>query len=1128
MQQRNGRILYSPTDLCNHFECPHWTILACTDLVTPLAKDPEDEESALVKAKGARHETGYLKQLLEKGHRVCDLKDVGKTREDRLKATCDAMAAGEEIIYQAFLTRDQFTGYADFLVRVERPSTLGSYSYEALDTKLAGYTKPYYVIQLCLYSEMLEALQGMMPERIHVALGDGRKESFLVKDYYQYFQHLKRDFLRHAEHRPATYPEPCANCNRCDFRTLCVEKRTADDHLSQVANIRKSQIRRLSAVGVTTVEQLGVCDHQRVKGIGDQTLSKLKEQASLQVYKRRTGENKYQLLPPPSPTKGLLALPLPDEGDLYFDIEGDPFFPEGLEYLFGVVHLDGNQERFLDLWSHSHRQEKASFERLIDFFMERLTRYPNMHIYHYATYEETAVKRLMCKYATKEAEVDHLLRNNVFVDLYKIVRQSMLISEPSYSIKNVEHFYLPAREGEVKTAGASVVYYEKYIETGSQKYLDDIKAYNLQDCISLVGLRDWLVKLKHEADLKAQPQPEERTSFASEENPIVVKLCEYERLLTNGLPDSPADYSEQQRLDRLLFDLADYYRREDKPVWWKMFSRQTATTDELIDDGECIGGLQLHPKIAPRQEKRSTVYTYTFPEQEYKFEVGDRGLIAETLVPSGEIVSLDQENRIIALKRGNASGAMPRTFDLIPQGPIKTEALRESLWRFIDAYIAARGSDHRPHAAILDLLERHTPRIRGLESGEPIYTAENANITHFLSVLEQLEHSYLFIQGPPGTGKTYTASHLIVGLMQGGKKVGVSANSHKVIHNLLCKVEERAQELGFKFSGVKKASSQNEESFFTGTFIDNVTDGDDALASISQVNLVAGTAWLFAAFGEEQLDYLFIDEAGQLSLAHLIAAGTAAKNVILVGDQMQLAQPTQGVHPGESGKSVLDYLLQGRHTIPPTEGILLETTYRMHPKVCRFISEAVYDDRIKSADKLDIQTLLRNGGLSAVPSAGITCWLVDHDGSVQRSDEEAAAVKRIYDALLRTRYRDKEGCEHPFCPDNILVVSPYNMQVNNLKRTLGDSARVGTVDKFQGQEAEVVIVSMATSSPEEIPRGIDFLYSQNRLNVSLSRARICSILVMSPELMNVRCNAVEQMKLVNTLCWVRQYSLGAC
>jgi len=392
-----------------------------------------------------------------------------------------------------------------------------------------------------------------------------------------------------------------------------------------------------------------------------------------------------------------------------------------------------------------------------------------------------------------------------------------------------------------------------------------------------------------------------------------------------------------------------------------------------------------------------------------------------------------------------------------------------------------------------------------------------------------MDETYLFIQGPPGTGKTYTASHLILGLMKAKKKVGVSANSHKVIHNLLKAVEERADEAGFSFKGVKKASWSSDETRFDGHFIENAETNEDVCLALPNAHLVAGSAWLFASFsGHQPFDYLFIDEAGQLSLANLIAAGTSAKNVVLIGDQMQLAQPTQGTHPGESGLSVLDYLLQGRHTIPPEEGVLLETTYRMHPKVCGFISEAVYDGRIRSLAGLDTQSLLHYGAPTKdIPSAGITCHLIDHDDSVQRSDEEAEHVRELYQRILKLRYRDRHGKEHAFAPDNILVVSPYNMQVNNLKRVLGNEARVGTVDKFQGQEAEVVIVSMATSSPEEIPRGIDFLYSQNRLNVSLSRARICSILVMSPQLMNVRCGSVEQMKLVNTLCWARQYALSS-
>lgn len=381
-------------------------------------------------------------------------------------------------------------------------------------------------------------------------------------------------------------------------------------------------------------------------------------------------------------------------------------------------------------------------------------------------------------------------------------------------------------------------------------------------------------------------------------------------------------------------------------------------------------------------------------------------------------------------------------------------------------------------------------------------------------------------RGPPGTGKTYTAAHLIVELMKKGYKVGVTANSHKVIHNLLSQVERRAKEIDFEFEGVKKASWSSDETNYKGPYIHSVGSTDEAIGSLSSCKLIAGTAWLFANMGESvQIDYIFVEEAGQMSLANYVAVATAARNMILVGDQMQLAQPSQGIHPGESGLSVLNYLLRGRHTIPVEEGIFLETTYRMHPKICEFISEAIYDGRLSSLDGLQNQVVLsKKDAPIEVPEAGLICHFVQHEGSVQQSDEEADHIKKLYDLLLTYKYKDQYEKVHHFTPESILVVSPYNMQVNYLKGVLGDDARVGTVDKFQGQEAEVVIVSMATSSPEEIPRGIDFLYSQNRLNVSLSRAKALSVLVMSPELLSVTCKTPEHMRLVNSLCWVKSHS----
>jgi uncharacterized protein len=357
-----------------------------------------------------------------------------------------------------------------------------------------------------------------------------------------------------------------------------------------------------------------------------------------------------------------------------------------------------------------------------------------------------------------------------------------------------------------------------------------------------------------------------------------------------------------------------------------------------------------------------------------------------------------------------------------------------------------------------------------------------------------------------------------------GKSVAVSSNSHKAINNLLSGVEEVALREKFHFTGVKKANPQDADTAFEGRCIENVDSNEDI--EVGQHALVAGTAWLFARPAlEQRFDVLFVDEAGQVSLGHLVAMGMAARNIVLLGDQMQLPQPIQGVHPGRSGESTLDYLLDGAATIAPDRGIFLATTWRMHPDVCRFISDAVYDGQLQAAPRCSEQRLiLASDAHSALKPTGIQFWSVDHDECTQSSREEAAELAEIYENLLTQHWRDHEGRQALVGPKDILVVAPYNLQVKLLAKTLPRGARVGTVDKFQGQEAAVVIVSLATSSGDYLPRDIEFLYSKNRLNVAISRAKCLSIVIASPRLLETECKTEEQIRLVNTLCWLESYA----
>jgi len=500
-------------------------------------------------------------------------------------------------------------------------------------------------------------------------------------------------------------------------------------------------------------------------------------------------------------------------------------------------------------------------------------------------------------------------------------------------------------------------------------------------------------------------------------------------------------------------------------------------------------------------------------------KLGDDVLIADTLAPAGEIVHLDEDAFKIALKRGKTREPLPDRFSLIPKGPLGDEVLRGAITRYIGAVL---NGDQHQYAAITGILRRDYLHFQGLTGiGD-----DPDEVARAIDAIGRLDHSHLLIQGPPGAGKTYTASHAIIEMISRGKRIGVSSHSHKAINNLLVEVEKVARDRGLRFRGIKKSSYQ--EQFLNGSIIEDTTENGEAAGGGH--DLIAGTAWLFAREElDQQLGYLFIDEAGQVSLANTIAMGVSAKNVILVGDQMQLSQPIKGSHPGRSGMSALEHLLDGAATVPPERGIFLRRTRRMHPDLCRFVSDAFYDGRLLSDPGNERQCLVLDASADpAFATTGLRFINIEHEGCSQKSEPEADRICQLYQSLLSQRWIDRNGVVQSIGGNDILVVSPYNMQVNLLRSRLPKGAQVGTVDKFQGQEAAVVLISMATSSGDDLPRQIEFLYSRNRLNVAISRARCLAVIVASPRLLETSCSTIEQTRLVNALCWAKNYADGNC
>lgn len=1100
MQLIGSSFVFSPTDLNHFLECEYLTRLSMEVAKGLTLNRRRRPEADLLATKGDTHERQYLEQLQREGRSVVSVSDPspGSNWQEAAEATEEAMLAGRDVIYQAVLVADGWRGRADFLLRVEVPSRLGGWSYEVWDTKLARHPKPSHVLQLAYYTDRVAVIQHLNPERMHVLLGTGEEAHFRTQDFSAYFHAVRDRFLRAVHTKLAESPYPVSHCNLCDYIEHCEGRWDAEDHLSLVAGIRRSQVDRLTGVGVRSSADLAAFSGVEA-GIGEATLDRLRHQAALQTHFRRTGEHRYDLLPP-SAENGFRLLPPPSAGDVFFDMEGYPFFDldGGLEYLFGSVTADAGQIRFVPFRGTDREGERRAFEQFVDFIWARLQHWPDLHIYHYAHYEPTALKRLMALYGTREEEVDELLRREAFVDLYQVVRRSIRISHDSYSIKSVRQFFMPeAGHGEVTGGSQSMVEFQRWLDTGDVRILDAIERYNEEDCVSTLELHKWLLARRHEAESRFALTIPFRSLPERRNEPVATE------------PDENAEL--RNRLDALalpwastLGQLLDYHRREAKPEWWAYFDRCKKSLDDLLEDTESISYLEPSADD-PVPVLQSLVYTLRFPPQEFKLAADARveGPFGEGF--AGTLEWIDAENGALGLRRGRNSTA-PLPTAVISGRPVPTKAQRAAIARVADS--VANGTSRYP--AVEDILRQDPPRFVSGHVGR-IQTTDLPAQTQLVGNLDQ---SYLFIQGPPGSGKTWSGARLIVALIAMGKRVGVTAISHKAIHNLLGEVERVAIAERLDFRGLKKRSSA-EETAFDGTFISSVTKNQDC--QDEGVQLVAGTSWLFADEGMQQsLDYLFIDEAGQVALADVVAVGTSTRNLVLLGDPQQLPHVTRNTHPEESGRSVLEYLLGDAATVAEDRGLFLAKSWRMHPDVCSFVSQHSYEGRLVSAPGCELQ-IVSSAGLSGT---GLRYIAIDHRHNAQQSPEEAVAiaaeVRRLLDGTATVT--DRQGNVTLLSAADILVVAPYNMQVRCLRETLPPSVEVGTVDKFQGREAAVVFFSMASSSGEDVPRGLEFLFNRNRFNVAVSRAKCLSVVACSPRLLESKCRTVEQMVLVNALC----------
>lgn len=1086
------------SDLQRFSACKHATHL---DLRKARGEDlepePDSADAKLLSQLGDEHEQAYLDALQKAGKHVVSI----KRGPDAVEQTIAALKSGVDVVYQGALKGGNWQGYVDFLERIETPSALGAFSYEVVDTKLKRTPDPKHILQLVVYSDLLAEIQGKQPEYGHLQLGRGDRSTHRLAECADYVRQLRDRLVRFVTQPEDTRPRRCSECSLCRWRTRCNDQWIGEDSLYMVAGIRGQQVVRLENANIKTMEALAALEEgDKVAKMAPKTLLSLRTQAQLQVARKQGGAPTAALRPHVK-GKGFDLLPAPDPGDLFYDIEGNPHYrengEENLEYLHGIWY----RKKFKALWAHSHSEEQQALKDLFEFFQQQIKQFPNARIYHYAPYELTALRRLTTKYSFGEDTLDGWQREKRFVDLYAVVRGGIFTSEKNYSLKSLEAFYMESRTGDVTTATGSIIAYNNWRQkrdagdpTADQD-LKELEDYNRIDCESTEKLRDWLLSLR--SDL-VESVPAQLDSAQTQ------GALDREKVNEN-FKDHVFNSLVSAKLKKTLIALGLFHYREKKPQAWSVFDAAKKSTEELIEDTNCLASLSAVG--APYPVKRSVEREYAFPPQFTKLTADKDACIAldNDNIKTVRIPELDPKTHRIKLKIGDKSADyLLDSLDLLPSMPISTDVIETAIHRLVRDVC-----DGKAPPAVQDLLERKAPNLSDMSV---LNDDESSSVNQMQQTVSGMQSTVLMVQGPPGTGKTFVSARAILSLVRQGHRVAVSSNSHEAIRNVLIGCADAARHpqiptIVHKVSS-KKASARGHPN--VGSVRKN---GDPALFD---ADIVGGTAWLLCRPEmANTFDYLFVDEAGQVSLANLLGMTSCTENVVLIGDPCQLPQVIQASHPDPANLSCLEWMLGNDRLVKPGRGIFLGETWRMHPKLCKYISMQFYEGRLR-ANRGTARQAIHAAGL---PDAGAYLVPVTHEEPrMQQCEEEGLAIKSVINRLLKGEWTDRHGKTCSIRPKDIIVVAPFNAQVNMLRNMLPDSIRVGTVDKFQGQEAAIALVSMTSTSAEDTPRGMDFLLSRERINVALSRAKALSLAFASPRLLASSCKTTYQIRLVNALC----------
>ncbi len=1188
MYIRDNLWSFNTRDLMRASSCDHCTSLAVArtleipDVLAVLREyiDAEDE-TTLAQKYGVLFEAALMDELESS---VASGVVGAPEKEGDLDQTIELMQTGMPIIYQGGLERKFgstiFRGRPDFLVRHDWEllfvdgkltarvrddfdSSLG-HKYIAYDAKYGGKAKPAYLLQVGLYVDALDAL-GFKAEGVRhgLVLGSRTIETYEEIEIVPAMRLARgkiakiidaaeaakaNNDLKHFSASELAWHCPSKqNCDICEYPELCKKDRLAKDDLVQVANITQSQIARLATSGITTMRALSIAgDSQRPNKMTEETYNKVRLQAKAQIEAIDTGSPVHYLLP----DSAIQYLPPRAPLDIFFDFEGFPYYTErgGLEYLFGnydwgtgINEGHPRDDLFTEFWAHDRAEEKIAFEQFMLWAVDRMKRDPKAHIYHYASYEVSALKRLANRHGVFEKEVDWLISTGRLVDMFNIVRNSLVVGEESYSIKKLERHYNFVRSSDVLKASASIDEYDRWrdlvdlvnnpaisdedkVEAAAEAELvyGELRLYNLEDVWSTRELYRWLEGMDgacskfdepdmdsgDEEERKSNKTIEELAALQAQTQALFDKVADHEW----GI-DPDADYRAQIWL--ALTHSILYYKREDV-MFWADLNMRVAMDEEALE-AERGGGVIRDIVELDRKTKERKDGTF-YQEITYQAELDPddlfspkEGLDIVTRYKDPKKIQRWDFGKVQSVEGSTVTFTRQTTDKSIGFAPnaiidavhIPTTSKQAALLKLATDIAAEWGSPQNepPRSpAIMDILMRRAPKLKGMDSLPKADT--NDYLPAVKTAIKALDHSVLAIQGPPGSGKTYLASRTIAELVAAGKRIGVAANSHSAVENLL----EACIDAGVSGTSIVKVQRPGEEdrpwtvkkaTGSAATYMKNATGG----------YVVGGTNFFFCNkdITPYKLDYLFIDEAAQFSLVDCMAVSAMADNIVLMGDPLQLPQVVLAVHPGGVENSALGHYMGNHSILPSRMGYFIEVTRRLHPEVNNAVSWLAYEGKLRSHDVTKEHLIDgHEPGLITVPVA--------HEGNSTSSEEEAVEVLR----LVKSLYREDQQ-------NSVLVVAAYNAQVDLLRQTLDragyteDKVMVGTVDKFQGREGMAVIYSFAASSSFDAPRGLEFLLDRNRLNVAISRAKATCYMVFSETLLESQFKSVAEVKAVSRL-----------